>query len=100
VPDADVRADARVRKVSERSRYELVLADELIGTADYRVEGDEVIFPHTEIVAPYRGLGYAEMLVQAAMDDVREQGRTVIPRCWYVMDFLETHPEYRDVLAA
>jgi uncharacterized protein len=92
--------DAQVRKDGEGSRYELLLDDELIGIADYRVEGDEVVFPHTEIVPRYRGLGYAEQLVQAAMDDVRRQRRTVVPRCWYVMDFLETHPEYRDVLAA
>lgn len=91
---------AEVRNDSERSRYELVLAGDVIGIAEYRVEGDEVIFPHTEITPRFRGHGYGEQLVRAAMEDVRQNGRTVIPRCWYVMDFLETHPEYRDVLAA
>ena len=72
----------------------------MIGISDFRVVGDEVVFPHTEIVPRFRGHGYAEVLMQEAMEDVRRQGRTVIPRCWYVMDFLETHPEYQDVLAA
>ena len=89
-----------VRNAPERSRYELLLDDEVIGVADYRVEGDEVIFPHTEIRSDLRGRGYGDELVRGALEDVRSAGRTVVPRCWFVVEFLELHPEFGDLRAA
>lgn len=93
-------AAAAVRNNTERSRYELVVDDEVIGIADYRIEGNEVLFPHTEIRSEHRGQGWGEVLVRGALDDVRTTGRTVVPRCWYVMEFLDSHPEYADLCAA
>lgn len=89
-----------VRNDEARSRYELVLDGEVIGIADYRIEGDEVVFPHTEIDPAFRGRGFGEVLVQGAMEDVRAAGRTVVPRCWFVVEFLELHPEFADLRAA
>lgn len=86
-----------VRNATDRSRYELLVDDRVVGIADYRIVGDEVVFPHTEIDASRRGQGLGEVLVQGAMDDVRAAGRTVVPQCWYVAEFLETHPEYADL---
>jgi predicted GNAT family acetyltransferase len=34
------------------------------------------------------------------LDDVRASGRRVIATCWYVADFLEANPAYRDLRAA
>jgi predicted GNAT family acetyltransferase len=84
----------------EESRYELVLDGDVVGVADYRVTGDTVVFPHTEIRAALRGRGYGEQLVRAALDDVRGDGRTVVPTCWFVAQFIEDNPEYRDLVAA
>jgi predicted GNAT family acetyltransferase len=89
-----------VRDEPARSRYELVVDGELIGIADYRIEGDEVIFPHTEIDPAHRGKGLGEVLVRGAMEHVRTTGRTVVPRCWFVVEFLELHPEFADLRAA
>ena len=57
------------------------------------------MFPHTEIEPALRGRGYGAVLVQGALDDVRRSGRTVVPRCWYVAQFIEEHAEYGDLLA-
>jgi predicted GNAT family acetyltransferase len=89
-----------VRNDEARSRYELVLDGEVIGVADYRIEGDEVIFPHTEIRSDLRGRGYGDLLVRGALEHVRSTGRTVVPRCWFVVEFLELHPEFADLRAA
>jgi predicted GNAT family acetyltransferase len=67
---------------------------------DYRIDGDRVIFPHTEVVPPQRGQGLGARLVREALDDVRRSGRTVVARCWYVAEFLSEHPEYRALRAA
>ncbi|HVF74065.1 MAG TPA: GNAT family N-acetyltransferase [Acidimicrobiales bacterium] len=89
-----------VRNNVERSRYELYVDDDLVGIADYRIDGDLVVFPHTEVRHDMQGRGFGAQLVQAALDDVRTEGRRVVPRCWYVAEFVENHPEYTDLLAA
>jgi uncharacterized protein len=86
-----------VRNNPERSRYELAIDDELVGIADYRVMGDVVVFPHTEIERSRRGQGLGAQLVQYALDDVRETNRRVQPQCWYVAEFIAEHPEYADL---
>ena len=91
---------AQVQHAVERSRFELVEDGQVVGVADYRRDGDTWVFPHTEIVAARRGQGLGAVLVQGALDDVRAAGGTVVPRCWYVAEFIDGHPEYRDLLAA
>jgi uncharacterized protein len=88
-----------VRHNPERSRYELVADGEVVGVADYRRQDDTWIFPHTEITPARRGHGLGAELVQGALDDVRRAGGTVVPRCWYVSDFIAAHPDYQHLLA-
>jgi predicted GNAT family acetyltransferase len=80
------------------SRYELLVDGERVGVADFVVEGDRVVLPHTVVDPSQRGRGLAAALVRHALDDVRRDGRTVVPSCWYVADFIDAHPEYRDLL--
>ena len=89
-----------VRRDDERSRYEIAVDGAIIGFADFVDQGDVVVFPHTVVDPARRGQGFAPLLVQAALDDVRAAGRTVVPACWYVRQFIETHPAYEDLLAA
>ncbi len=89
-----------MRKDEDRSRYELLLDGEVVGVADYRDTGDALVFPHTEIDPAHRGKGLGEILVRAAMDDVKALGRTVVPTCWFVREFLDAHPDYADLRAA
>lgn len=92
--------DTQVRKAEDRSRYELLLDGRVVGVADYHDTGDALVFPHTEIDRAHRGKGLGEVLVRAALDDVRSQGRTIVPSCWFVRDFLAAHPDYDDLRAA
>jgi len=91
--------DVSVRDDSEHSRYELSVAGSVIGIADYVLSGSTIVFPHTVIQPEHRGQGFAAILVRAALDDAREQGRTVVPECSYVRDFVESNPEYRRLVA-
>ncbi|MEY2430688.1 MAG: uncharacterized protein QOC92_413 [Acidimicrobiaceae bacterium] len=89
-----------VRDNTERSRYELVVDGALVGIADYHLTGDHVVMPHTEIDADKRGQGFGAVLVKGALDDLRSKGRTVVPQCWYVAEFIDEHPEYHELLTA
>jgi predicted GNAT family acetyltransferase len=58
-----------------------------------------VVFDHTLIDPDRRGEGLGAVLVQGALDDVRTTGRRVVPVCWYVAQFLDTHSGYTDLAA-
>ena len=88
-----------VRKDEGGSRYELVEDDVVVGVAEYRVQGDAVVFHHTLIDSARRGHGLGAVLVQGALDDVRRTGHKVVPVCWYVGQFIDTHSGYADLLA-
>ncbi len=88
-----------VRKATERSRYELVEDGDVVGIADYEEDGDVVVFPHTVIDPTRRGQGLGEQLVAGAMADVRTTGRKVVPACWFVAEFLDSHPDFADLRA-
>jgi len=89
-----------VRHNAEAARYELYVDGVLTGIADYRIEGDRIVFPHTEIKASQRGNGLGAVLVRGALDDVIPSGRAVVPRCWYVAQFIDEHPEYQGLVWA
>ena len=89
-----------VRNAVDRSRYELLLHGDLVGVADYRIEGNTIVFPHTEIDAQLRDNGLGALLVRGALDDVRTTGREVVPVCWFVRQFIETNKDYADLRAA
>jgi predicted GNAT family acetyltransferase len=68
-----------IRNNVEQSRYELAIDKTLVGIADYRVIGEVVVFPHTEIERSRREQGFGAQLVQFALDDVRAANRRVKP---------------------
>jgi predicted GNAT family acetyltransferase len=90
---------SEVRRDDERSRYELWFQGRMIGVADYQRVNGHLVFPHTEIDAAHRGQGFGEVLVRGALDDVRARGERIEPRCWYVRQFVDEHPEYADLVA-
>lgn len=90
---------SRVIHNSAESRYELYLDDQLVSVADYRAEDDHLVFDHTETEPNFRGRGLAAALVEWALNDVRKRGLKVVPQCWFVADFIEARPEYKDLLS-
>ena len=94
------RVEPEIRNNADKSRYELMLGADVVGVADYRQEGDTLVFPHTQVNASLRGRGMGARLVQAALDDARARGHRVVPRCWYVAEFIDANPEYQDLLVA
>jgi predicted GNAT family acetyltransferase len=89
-----------VRKNEARSRYELIANGRIAGIADYRAQGDRIVFPHTEISPDLRGRGLGAVLVREALDDLRGSDKTVVPACWFVAEFIEQNPEYQALIAA
>ena len=97
---ANRTTDVRVIDNPDQSRYEGWSGDALVGLADYYSAGEGIVsIPHTEVDAAYQGQGIAGVIVQFALDDLRDRGIRVIPACPYVRHWIEQHPEYADLLA-
>lgn len=88
-----------VHDVPAASHYEVTVGGQHAGLAAYRRKGDVVVFTHTEIDAPFEGQGVGSALARAALDDVRARGWQVEPKCVFIRDWIDKHPDYRDVVS-
>jgi predicted GNAT family acetyltransferase len=83
----------------EEHRYEIHVDGILAGFTQAFEKGDVVTFPHTEVLEQFEGQGLASELVAGALDDVRVRGKLIVATCPYVAKFIDTHPDYKDLLA-
>ncbi|WP_159945482.1 MULTISPECIES: GNAT family N-acetyltransferase [unclassified Nocardiopsis] len=89
---------AEVVDVPDRRRYEIRIGEEPAGFAAYVRTDDLVTFTHTEIDPAHEGRGLGGALVRGALDDVRSRGRSVLPLCPFVRNWIERHPDYADLV--
>ncbi len=87
-----------VRDNPAQARYELFVDDQLAGLATYVLHGETVTIPHTEVEPRFEGQGLGARLARFALDDARERGLQVVPRCPFIAAFVERHPEYQDLV--
>jgi predicted GNAT family acetyltransferase len=80
-----------VRDVRAGHRFVLVVDGALAGTAQYRLEGDDVAFLHTEIDPAYEGRGLGSAFVREALRQVADLGVAVLPYCPFVRAYLQRH---------
>ena len=92
------RMAAAVRDNTALSRFELD-ADGVRAVANYRLAGTVMTFTHTEVPPHARHRGIASRLIEGALAEVRARGFKIVPRCSFVRDYLDNHPEYRNLLA-
>lgn len=92
-------SEITVKENPSRHRFEALVDGEVAGFTEYHLDGDLQVMPHTVTDPDHRGQGVAGAVVQAALDAARENGRTVQADCSYVAHYVETHPEYQDLVA-
>jgi predicted GNAT family acetyltransferase len=86
--------EPRVVDDPEELRYELWLDDRLAGEIRYRIREDgTVVLVHTEIHPSLEGRGLGNVLVQGALDDLREREIEYVPLCPFVQAYLRRHPQ-------
>jgi predicted GNAT family acetyltransferase len=98
-------ADVTTTHNPDRHRYEAQVDGEPAGFAAYEPAdpaeaGAEpvVVFTHTEVDDRFEGQGVGSALARAALDDVRSQGRRVVPQCPFIRAWIEKHPDYQDLV--
>ncbi|MGD9987041.1 GNAT family N-acetyltransferase [Pseudonocardia sp.] len=82
----------------ERSRFEILVDDEVAGRAHYRLRDGVLAFTHTEVEDRFGGRGIGGALARGALDAARSRGLRVRPDCPFVKGWIDKHPEYQDLL--
>ena len=83
-----------VRDNTDRSRFELLDGDEVLGFIDYLVRDGVYWLIHTETEVEGRGVGTA--LVEGALDDLRARNIPLVPICPFVVSWLQAHRDRMD----
>jgi predicted GNAT family acetyltransferase len=89
----------RVEHDEQVRRYTLRAGTTVLSEITYSLSGDTVAFEHTRTPAHHRGNGYAAALTGAALDDLRDRGRRLVPACPYTRVYLRRHPDQLDLVA-
>ena len=87
-----------VRQNSDLHRFEMDVAGG-IAFAVYRLADGVMTFTHTEVPAALRGRGIGSQMMHGVLQSVRARGLKVVPRCPFVADFMDRHPQYADLRA-
>lgn len=87
-----------LRKNDEKSRYEILQGGQVVGFAEFRPVGDAVMLPHTEIEQGHEGEGLGSQLAKFALDNVKTEGKRVIPMCPFIAGYIRRNPEYTELV--
>ena len=84
----------------EARRFELPDPDSgAVAFISYTRDEETVYIDSTVVPEHLRGRGLAGRLTRAALDEARNQGWTVVPRCSYVAAFITRNPEYANLVS-
>lgn len=84
---------ATLNNNTAQHRYELINEGQVVAFAEYQLDGDTVVFVHTEVGAEHGGKGYGSALAGKALQDVRAQHKKVKPVCEFIAGYIGKHPE-------
>ncbi len=91
-----VMDQGKVRDNRELQRFELPVDDHVV-FADYRRQPGRLVITHVETPPNLRGAGHAGRLMLGLLEEARAEGVKVLPICGYAQDWIQRHPEYRDL---
>lgn len=93
------RSDVVVRDNPDRSRYEILVDDEVVGFSAYQLSGMRLTLPHVEVHPDHGGQGLAGRLVTTQLDEAATSGHEVVPICPFVRKTITDHPDrYLDLV--
>jgi predicted GNAT family acetyltransferase len=82
---------------TEQNRFEINL-DSHIAKLSYHLNGDTIIFTHTEVPSELEGKGIGSLLVKTGLEYTKENKLKVQTLCWFVSGYLQRHAEYQSLM--
>ncbi len=98
VMSTSTESGIQVTDSPERSRYEANLEGSQVGFAEYRLEGNAIVFTHTKVDDAAEGQGVGSALAKSVLDDARRRDLRVVPRCRFIAAYIARHDEYLDLV--
>lgn len=80
------------------SRFEAPLPDGNLITMEYRWLKGSIVLMHTLVPSAARGTGVGSEFALHVLEHVRAHNLKMIVYCPFVSKYLETHPEYTDMI--
>lgn len=93
-------SDFEIRHEAAARRYVAAVGRESAVLEYEPMEGGTWDLRRTYVPEEHRRRGIASQLVRFALEEAVANGRKIIPSCWFVADFIEEHPRYRDLLVS
>lgn len=90
--------NVEVRNDPEDRQFTVEVDGKAVGKAEYRLRGDTYLFIHTEVDPEFQGRGVANRLAREALDEVKQQGRSLVPLCPFIAAYIRRHPEYDEIV--
>lgn len=83
----------------EATRIALIVDGVEAGEITWSPAGEGLwIIDHTFVDDNFRGKGYADTLVKAAVERARREEKKILPLCPFAKKVIHETPEYQDVL--
>ena len=95
MPTDKTGAEATVS--AAEGKYTIAVAGETVGLAAVADRDNQRVFYHTEVEEQFGGRGLVTILVAAALEATRADGKRVVPLCPMVAAFIKKHPEFADI---
>ena len=92
-------ATTEVRDNPAEHWYEISLDGEVAGFAAYQLDGERMVFTHTEISPSAGGHGLGSELARQALDDAARRELKVVPVCEFIAGWIDKHPDYQHLVA-
>ncbi len=64
----------------------------------YQLRGNSMVFLHTEVPRELEGQGIGSALAKMGLEYARENEYKVIVLCPFLQKYLQSHPEYQDLV--
>ncbi len=94
-----MEAETTVKDNKDERRFEMALGEETAFIEYAETSEGALALTHTEVPAQFEGQGVGSRLVEGTLDIVRAQGLKIVPRCSFVADYVQRHPEYQQLVA-
>lgn len=90
--------DIQVRNNLDASRFEAAIGSD-VAVLEYELRGDTIDLKHTIVPPHHEGAGIGKGLAGYALNYARLNALRVVPTCSFVAAYIESHPDYADLVA-
>jgi len=98
--DSTAQVELTLVDVRDQDRYDVSLADHgsRVAKVTYRMGTGWIALLHTEVQPGFEGQGMVSRTATLVFDDARSRELKIIPKCPFILRWLERHPEQHDTL--